>query len=319
MKVIVDNQVRGPARDALLEFERTIMDHGGAERVKNRFLFISGIIWRLLKHPSHDAVVKSLGKKDYFTILMGPKYNKCFPYFLYSRKRSVYIFDAWPHRHDELVTFIRKSRVDPVFFSSLDAAKMVQKRVAARCVWIPEAVDPPCYRYREYGNRDIDVLQFGRRYDRYHERIAPALERGGFTYRYEKKRGRVVFPEREGFIDGLSRSLISICFPLSITDKERSGAVSTMTMRYLQSMASKCLIVGIRPREMKKLFDYNPLIEVDTRDPAGQILQILGDYEKYIPLIERNYRCVTVHHTWKKRWKKMLCHLSCFESPPVSG
>lgn len=175
--------------------------------------------------------------------------------------------------------------------------------------YVPEGVDPLVFRYARYEAKDIDVLALGRKYDRYHERILPALQRYDRTYLYEVLKGHIIFPDRQGLIDGLARTKISICVPGSITHPERSGHVETMTMRYLQSMASKCLIVGHAPSEMIKLFGYNPVLEIDWDHAEDQIEDILQHFHFHIPLIERNYKEVLANHTWTHRFhqiKKIL-------------
>ncbi len=161
------------------------------------------------------------------------------------------------------------------------------------------------YRFRDYSRKDIDVLAFGRKYDQHHEQVVDDLEESGFTYLYEKQKGDIVFKDRLAFIDGLARTKISICVPSNITHPERSGTISTMTIRYLQSMASKTLIVGIMPEEMKLLFDYTPIIPIDMDCPAGQLTAILKDFDRDIPLIERNYAFIREHHTWAHRWNSI--------------
>ena len=59
------------------------------------------------------------------------------------------------------------------------------------------------------------------------------------------------------------------------------------------------------PEEMKYLFDYKPIVEINMDDPVGQINSILNNFELYIPLIEKNYKHVKEHHTWKERLKIM--------------
>jgi hypothetical protein len=78
-----------------------------------------------------------------------------------------------------------------------------------------------------------------------------------------------------------------------------------MTNRYLQSMASKCLIVGCLPKEMLELFAYNPVVEIDRNAPIEQLKTILNNYSDYFPLIEKNYETVSKYHTWENRWKQI--------------
>ena len=88
---------------------------------------------------------------------------------------------------------------------------------------------------------------------------------------------------------GLANSKISIFVPSDITHPNVTGSISTITNRFLQSMASRCLIVGKVPHDMLYLFDYNPIIEIDEENPVAQIEAILANFDTYIPLIEKNY------------------------------
>jgi spore maturation protein CgeB len=75
-------------------------------------------------------------------------------------------------------------------------------------------------------------------------------------------------------------------------------------------MASKCLIVGHAPKEMVELFGYQPVIEIDWKDPTGQIEYLLQNFDLHIPLIERNYREVMTKHTWADRFSQIK-HILC--------
>ena len=50
--------------------------------------------------------------------------------------------------------------------------------------------------------------------------------------------------------------------------------VETLTHRYLESIASKRVVVGRCIRELEMLFGYNPVIEVDMADPVGQLRSV---------------------------------------------
>lgn len=238
-------------------------------------------------------------------VLMGPQFAKCLPHFAQPATKAVYLFDAWPAEWDRIAAFADHFGVDHVFVSASQAAAQLQQRTRAAVHWLPEGIDPSAYRHRPTSERDIAVLQMGRRYDAYHEQIIGALARSGLSYRYEAVKGEIIFPTKADLIDGLSRSRISICVPSSITHPERSGEVETMTLRYLQSMASRCLVVGHAPAEMVRLFGYNPVVEIDAADPAGQLLNLAAAPERHADLIERNHRAVLEAHTWHHRWSRM--------------
>jgi hypothetical protein len=66
---------------------------------------------------------------------------------------------------------------------------------------------------------------------------------------------------------------------------------------------------------MKELFGYNPVVEVNMDDPAGQIADILSNFENYIELIERNYNKAINEHTWGKRWESIVSIMSRTTNP----
>jgi hypothetical protein len=47
---------------------------------------------------------------------------------------------------------------------------------------------------------------------------------------------------------------------------------------------------------MKKLFDYDSVIEVDWNDPVGQVESIVRHFDQYQELIERNFETVCSLH-----------------------
>ena len=242
-----------------------------------------------------------------FTIMMGIDYFKLYPHLLFSKKqRSAYMFDAWPKNHDSIFNLIEDFKMDHIFFSSSQVAAIFNKRLNKGIAhWIPEAIDPYEYKQLPYEEKTIDILALGRRYELYHEKIQTHFDNSDRIYLYEKTKGQLIFPSRKEFIEGLAKSKISICVPSNITHPERSGDIETMTVRYLQSIASKCLIVGHAPKEMIELFGYNPVIEMDINKPVEQLDAILDNYNDYMPLIEKNYEAALNNHTWQHRWKQI--------------
>ena len=139
-------------------------------------------------------------------------------------------------------------------------------------MWLPEATDPSEYSSSvPWAERDIDVLELGRKSNSFHGKIAAPLANAKRSHLFERVKGEIIFPDRKGFLEGLARSKISICFPCSQTHPERFGSVETVTNRYFESMASKCLIVGHAPRQLTDLFGYNPVIEVQEGADFEQI------------------------------------------------
>jgi hypothetical protein len=305
--------------DTVWEFEEAINFQPGVRLVSSRdsiLLHVPNIVWRTLfralnAQPRHRGPrAHSHPVPDLFAILMGPNFRKTMPRFLADGRKSAYLFDAWPRNHGKISCFADACRIEHLFISSMQGAAALNLLVRdTKCHWIPEGITPDNYFLAFKPEKDIDVLQLGRRYEKFHGMIAPGLAKQGKKYLYEKVSGTVIFPTRLDYVEGLARTKISICAPLSITHPERADGIETMTVRYLQSMLSRCLIVGHAPAEMIQLFGYNPVIEIDYNDPAKQLLELLDRLPEYEPLIEQNYLAVREHHTWRSRWQQIQCIL----------
>ncbi|WP_432712681.1 hypothetical protein [Pedobacter sp.] len=238
---------------------------------------------------------------------MGASFGSLIPYIFRFKHNYWYVYDAWPRFHQMIAEIAKILDVKVIFFSSSRVTHLFnQLNSGVTAIWIPEGINMKDYYFESYSAKTIDVLEFGRKYDLYHDKITETLAHHQLVHIYEKYKGKMVFGSRNEFLKGLASAKISICIPSNITHPERSEGISSMTLRYLQSMASKCLIVGIIPEEMKLLFDYMPIIEIDMNDPTTQILDILSHYESYHNLIEKNFNEVQKYHTWNARIEKMI-------------
>lgn len=174
------------------------------------------------------------------------------------------------------------------------------------CLWLPEAADPVEYKGDlSLVDRTIDVLELGRRFEAYHSAIAEPLLEKGYRHLYSPDTGRL-FPTREQLMEAWQQTRISVCFPKSLTDPEWSGGVETVTFRYFESIASRCLVVGHCPWELQDIFGYNPVIEVDFTDYAEQLLALLADIGTYQDFVEKNYQRMLEVGSWDTRVQTML-------------
>lgn len=318
MLLVKQTDISHVSSDTIKEFEATILEDSNIIVAKSRSRLIRNVIELLhrvfrrvnlsamhntkanyLKNPVADA-------KHLFVIMMGLDEKKYLPYSFTNHCRSIYLFDAWPYSYNGIVQFVKENKIDFVFVSASQSSVGLNKLLGKHNVfWIPEGINIGEYSSTDYSEKSIDVLAFGRKYDNYHHMIKDELEAKGFKYLYEKNKDEIVFEKREAYIQGLANTKISICFPSNLTHPNRAGNIETMTIRYLQSMASKCLVIGHAPQEMIELFGYNPVIEVDYEHPAQQLVDILTKYESYIPMIEKNYHFISKSQTWHHRWEKM--------------
>lgn len=285
--------------DLYYEFEDRIINKPNWEIINGVGSIQARVLRQLLKFiPPIQLPIKK--HKNY--VVIGYQKEKFFPYFHFDADLKVlWMYDAWEPLFDEIEKTIRAYKINLVFTASKQSADYFNTLNIPnfQSHWIPEGIDVTQYPFIPYHERTTDVLQLGRKWNEYHEKIKSIETR--LIYKYEKKAGQIIFPTREEFLFGLANSKISICVPSDITHPERTGKISTITNRYLQSMASRCLILGKLPHDMLHLFDYNPIIEIDEENPVAQIEAILANFDTYIPLIEKNYEVVKNFHNWDNR------------------
>jgi hypothetical protein len=296
-----NNKYEGPHINQIInEFENSILEDHNVKQEINYYYWLSGSS-KFIKIITLFCRFGLIKKHHYCVVLMGPDFSKIKPFNILASQLDVYMFDAWPPDNFPYINeHMEKLKISHMFFSSKQVMEIFRNRQIPYCYWIPEAVDYKKYFFRDYEKKDIDILQFGRRFDFIHEELLKNLDTGTFKYVYGT--AKLLLNSDEEFKESLARSKISLCFPASLTHPEKAGGISTMTTRYLQSMASKCLVVGIMPDEMKELFIYTPIVELDLEDPVSHLCNILNDFSSYIPLIEKNFSYIKEQHSWAIRW-----------------
>jgi glycosyltransferase involved in cell wall biosynthesis len=223
-----------------------------------------------------------------------------------------FTMDVWPETYPRWEAFARRNRLRTWFITARQSAEFFKQKFPERNVlWLPEAVDPAEYKHDiPLEKRTIHVLELGRKWDAYHAKIEKPLESSGRTHLYEKVKGKIIFPTRRGLIDAFVNSIVSICFPQSLTHPQFAGGVETVTLRYFETIASKCVPVGRAPQELIDLFGYNPIVEADINHAAEQLEEIISNPAKYQPMVDRNYQRLMEVGTWEVRIRQMLQTLS---------
>ncbi|WUH89653.1 hypothetical protein OG900_05480 [Streptomyces sp. NBC_00433] len=194
-----------------------------------------------------------------------------------------YCWDVWEPQWRKYVQRLRPLRPPVVFVTAAQSARFLADALPdSEVVHLPEATrmtshDPR----RPLAARTIGVLELGRRFGVWHEAVQKAVESSNHRHIYTRWSDQLVFPDERALRDGFADTMVSVCFPSSITHPRRSGNVETMTHRYLESIASGCLVVGHAPTELVELMGYNPVVEVDWSAPADQLLDILAAPQKW--------------------------------------
>lgn len=203
----------------------------------------------------------------------------------YSRRLIPWIFDCWEPGFERCAAMLKRHKTKLAFFSSQDALGSISKLVPdLRAVWCPEACDPYLYDARiPLQDREIGIFEMGRRHERFHRALVdhsscyprPHLYQGS-NERPGKRTGS--FQDLCGV---LSKSAIVVCFPKCMTHPREAGNVCTMTQRYLEAMASGCIIVGQSPRELVELFGFDPAIPVQWPDVGAQVEHMLRNLDQF--------------------------------------
>lgn len=229
----------------------------------------------------------------------------------YWNETVVFAFDCWPSRYQEWERFFRRLKVRLVFLTAQASVAEFRKRIPTmEAIWVPEATSPSDYHPGiPLVERELDVLELGRRLDSFHFAVAPEMTRNRRVHRFETSPGSLVFPTRKDFVAGLANSKISVCFPGSMTHPVESGGVETVTHRYFESIASKCIVLGKAPRELVEIFGFNPVIDVDLCAPGRQVLEILSEVGSYQGFVDRNYTRLCEVGTWAVRAKTIVAAL----------
>lgn len=230
---------------------------------------------------------KMFRRNRIFVPLMGPRGEHLAAAWVHGEP-SVYAWDIWQSNADLWVSILSRYDVRVLIASSSQGAALLKSRgYAGEVFYLPEATNINDYDgTKRLADRGIHILELGRRNSKWHELIVSS--RPNFDkHLFEKNVGQVVFPSHSDLIRGLGDSIISVCFPRALPspgDRE----VETFTHRYLESMASGCIVLGHAPADLIDLFGYNPVVEVDWAAPVEQLHEILERYDSYIPLITKN-------------------------------
>ena len=218
------------------------------------------------------------------------------------------LWDVWPNSWGTMFEMLRELGVKMVLVSSHQVAEMINRETQVKAFWIPEGIKAKLYhRGLPLAQREYDVYEMGRRLEKYHIVLQGMLDSGMINRLQTSnltKDGTLsssMSVSNEDFHTLISRFKIMICFPQCDTNPQRAGDIETLTQRYWEAMLSGCLMVGRAPKELVDLIGYNPVVDVDWSDAAGQMKSILGHIADYQPLVDRNLQVANEYADWSKR------------------
>lgn len=252
--------------------------------------------------------VAQTGRTASIVPLGWPNAGRAFPY-CYWREIIPWACDCWPQNYDRWARILRTNRVKIAFLSSRGSTEALGRTApGTRTVWLPEACDPAAYDpARPLAQRSIAVLELGRKYPPYHAAIEPGLRALGLRHVGSLgPGGKLLFPDVASMHAALSDAVVSVCFPRSLTHPAEANGLETVTLRYFESIASGCVLVGRCPAELIELFGFNPVVDADLSDPVGQLREVFERRAEYQPMVDRNLRRLHEAGSWTVRARAML-------------
>lgn len=294
---MTDNALH-PASRMIDELRDALVDIGAD--VQERSALRGRVVVRLKVRPLR---LPRRGGRDTLVLpLMGPEWWKLYT-FAPQYDVVPFCWDVWPREIEEWCLHLRRARVRCVVVTSSQARDaLVESDVGCQVVYVPEAASMSRFSVPvPLRDRSVDILELGRRYDRWHEVAVEVNEGGRFRHLYERVKGQLIFADAEALDDGLLDSRTVVCFPRSITHPESAGRFATLTQRYLEAAAAGCLIIGSAPGDLVDLFGYNPVVEVDWTNPHRQLLDVLENVEDHQSLVDRNRLRVSEVGSWTVR------------------
>ena len=166
--ILADNRVAPVSSSPLTEAARAATRFLDAQDWTPQRCFVRADAPRPPKSP----------ERDFFAVMMTVDPSLAAPWFVLPSRRSIYLFDAWPSQHLAIRSYVETWGIEYAFVSSSQAARRLAS-ICDRCtfIWVPEGIEPSAYQQRSLADKDIDVLQLGRKFDAHHVVIAPALEK----------------------------------------------------------------------------------------------------------------------------------------------
>lgn len=279
---------------------KSVAGAGPALRIVGKTLNRGGL-FRHIADVGSDAVIVQMARLTAYRAFPRAMWQEIIPD----------CFDCWEPDYPAWLTLLHRLKPRIAFFSARQsAAYMGSKLPGLQTIWAPEGINPADFTAtKPLRDRSIDILEIGRKNNQYNVSISGYCAEQSYVHLFERECGAIVFTSRAELITGLADSKISVCFPSSITHPGRSGNVETLTQRYLEAIASGCVLLGHCPAELRNLFGFDPVVAVDESDPVGQIAHIVENIDNHADLTHRALIRLREVATLEVRTGRMLAQL----------
>jgi hypothetical protein len=222
-----------------------------------------------------------------------------------------WVYDCWEPDFMRWDSLLARMRPPVAFFSCrTNSDRFAARFPGTRCAWVPEAVDAEAYdRGPSLVDRSLGVLELGRRWASFSDRLYPVLVRRNVAF----LRSGADFPQsavpNDRLRSVLANTRVLLCFPKSTTHPVLAGGVQTVTYRYFEGIASRCILVGRCPAELERLWGYNPVLEVDLDTDPEILAEMALNPARFQALVDRNYDRLLEVGLWRHRMQ-LMAHLA---------
>ncbi|MBR3520982.1 MAG: hypothetical protein IKN75_00460 [Prevotella sp.] len=214
-----------------------------------------------------------------------------------------FIWDCWPRYFEKTCKWFKRHDVRTAIFTSSQTAERMRERFPEmNILWCPEGIDTSLYSEgKELKNREIDILEFGRSNRKVFKAELPSSIRHVCTM----QNGKYIFTNEE-LRQSMGDAKVTITLPRSITQPDVADDIETLTQRYWECMLTRMVMVGHAPKELVDFIGYNPVIEIDTENPNGQINDILQHLADYRDLTNKNREVALQKGDWTARMQGVM-------------
>lgn len=214
-----------------------------------------------------------------------------------------FIWDCWPRYFEKTCKWFKRHEVRTAIFTSSQTAERMRERFPEmNTLWCPEGIDTSLYSEgKELKNREIDILEFGRS----NRKVFKAEMPSSIKHVCTMQDGKYIFTNEE-LRQSMGDAKVTITLPRSITQPDVAGDIETLTQRYWECMLTRMVMVGHAPKELVDFIGYNPVIEIDTENPNGQINDILQHLADYRDLTNKNREVALQKGDWTARMQGVM-------------
>jgi len=254
-----------------------------------------------------------------FCALIQPSYYRALKFLLPYRKKHklvLYLVDTWEHQLDAFDELIAECQPDLLFIAYRQSIPHFESKWDIPVEWLPLAVDTDVF--RDWGEeKEFDVYAMGRRYEPHHNILKQLDSENKIRYLYNEKGKNCSVPiarEPQDLSRLINKCRYFLVSPQDIMTQSQEAydkSISPIVPRYFEGIASGTMLLGVRPHsgELEDLFPFDDVmadVELDGSNLLECILRYKYDAELYKKIVDRNYKHLQEHHSYRHRAEQVL-------------